>query len=168
MYLSWNGTMRVLDTSAIIYGWDNYPPDQFPGLWRWLAHELKTHELAIPVVALEEVGHMAPECAQWLKSVNALKLPVSEAVLMTAMTIKQSIGVMNDQYHPKGVDENDLLIIAAAKINKADLITNEARQFGAQTVYKKYRIPAVCDMNSVDVVSLNFLEYIRKSQQIFG
>lgn len=160
--------MRVLDTSAIIYAWDNYPPAQFPGLWRWLAHELNTHELAIPAVALEEIGHMAPECAQWLKSVDALKLPISEVILMTAIAIKQSIGVMNDQYHPKGVDENDLLIIAAAKVHGAELITNEARQFGAQVVAQKYKIPAVCDMTSVDVASLNFLEYIRKSQQIFG
>lgn len=160
--------MRVLDASAIIYAWDNYPLAQFPGLWRWLAHELNTHELAIPVIALEEVGHMAPECAQWLKSVDALRLPISEAIVMTAMAIKQSIGVMNDQYHPKGVDENDLLIIAAAKVHGAELITNEARQFGAQAVARKYKIPAVCDMSSVDVASLNFLEYIQKSQQIFG
>lgn len=160
--------MRVLDASAIIYAWDNYPPAQFPGLWGWLAGELKTHELAMPVVALEEVGHKLPECAQWLKNAEALKLPMSEAVVMTAMAIKQAIGVLNDQYHPKGVDENDLFIIAAAKVHGAELITNEARQFGAQAEARKYKIPAVCDMPAVGVSSLNFLEYIQKSQQVFG
>lgn len=160
--------MRVLDASAIIYAWDNYPLTQFPGLWGWLANELKTHELAIPTVALEEVAHMAPACATWLKNAEVLKLPIGEAVVMTAMAIKNAIGVVNDQYHPKGVDENDLFIIAAAKVHGAELITNEARQFGAQVEARKYKIPAVCDMHAVGVMSLNFLEYIQKSQQVFG
>ena len=86
---------------------------------------------------------------------------------MVAMSIKQAIGVANDQYHPKGVDENDLLIIAAAKVHGAKLITNEARQFGLQVEARKYKIPAVCDMPSVGVVSMNFLEYIQKSKQVF-
>lgn len=160
--------MQVLDASAIIYAWDNYPSAQFPGLWSWLANELKTHELAIPVVALEEVAHMAPECATWLKNAEALRLPISEAILMTAMAIKDAIGVVNDQYHPKGVDENDLFIIAAARVHGAALITNEARQFGAQAEARKYKIPAVCDMAAVGVTTMNFLEYIQKSQQVFG
>lgn len=160
--------MRVLDASAIIYAWDNYPLAQFPGLWSWLASELKSHELAIPVVALEEVGHKVPECAQWLKNADVLKLPMSEAVVMAAMLIKQAVGVVNDQYHPKGVDENDLFIIAAAKVHGAELITNEARQFGAQVETRKYKIPAVCDLSAVGVSSLNFLEYIQKSQKVFG
>ena len=160
--------MRVLDASAIIHAWDNYPFAQFPGLWGWLTSEIKSHELTIPSVALEEVGHKAPECAQWLKSAAVLKLPMSEAVVMAAMAIKQAIGVVNDQYHPKGVDENDLFIIAAAKVHGAELISNEARQLGAQAEARKYKIPAVCDMPEVSVPSLNFLEYIQRSQVVFG
>ena len=85
-----------------------------------------------------------------------------------AMAIKDAIGVVNDQYHAKGVDENDLFIIAAAKVHGAELITNEARQFGAQAEARKYKIPAVCDMAAVGVTTMNFLEYIQKSQQVFG
>lgn len=159
--------MRVLDASAIIYAWDNYPPAQFPGLWGWLASELRTHELAIPVVALEEVGHKLPECAQWIKNAEVLRLPISEAVLMAAMAIKDAIGVVNDQYHPKGVDENDLFIIAVAKVLGVELITNEGRQFDDPKDPRKRKIPAVCDMADVSVSNLNFLEYIQKSQQVF-
>lgn len=159
--------MRVLDASAIIYAWDNYPPAQFPGLWGWLANEVKTHELSIPVVALEEVGHKAPECAQWLKNAEVLKLPMSEAVVMAAMAIKQEIGVVNDQYHTKGVDENDLFIIAAAKVYGVELITNEGRQFDDPKDPRKRRIPAVCDLPEVGVTTLNFLEYIQKSRRVF-
>jgi predicted nucleic acid-binding protein len=159
--------MRVLDASAILYAWDNYPLAQFPGLWQWMAAQVTAHQVAIPVVALEEVAHKAPDCAKWLKAANVLRLPMSDAVLVVAMAIKQAIGVMNDQYHPKGVDENDLLIIAAAKVAGAELITNEARQFGAQAEARKFKIPAVCDMPSVGVTSMNFLEFIQKSQQVF-
>ncbi|MDP2367946.1 DUF4411 family protein [Rhodoferax sp.] len=159
--------MRVLDASSILYAWDNYPLAQFPGLWGWLAVEIQTHELAISVVAFDEVGHMAPECANWLKTAGVLRLAMSAEVVMAAMSIKQAIGVVNDQYHPNGVGENDLFIIAAAKVHHAELITNEARQFGAQANARKYKIPAVCDMPSVGVVSMNFLEYIQKSKQVF-
>lgn len=159
--------MRVLDASAILHAWDTYPLAQFPGLWRWLGGEMQKHELTIPAVALEEVGHKSIDCQKWLKAAGVFSLPMSAAVVMTAMRIKQVIGVENDQYHTKGVDENDLFIIAAAKVNDADLITNEARQFGKQAEARKYKIPAVCEMPEVAVPSLNFLEYIQKSRQVF-
>lgn len=159
--------MRVLDASAIIYAWDNYPHPQFPGLWVWLGHEIQTGALTIPVVALEEVAHMAPDCAQWLKGAGILRLSITEPVAMLALSIKLAIGVDGDNYHPKGVDENDLLIIAATKHKNAELVTNEARQFGAQAEKRKYKIPAVCDMNEVGVIHMSFLEYIQKSQHVF-
>jgi len=83
------------------------------------------------------------------------------------MQIKQSIGVVGDKYHPKGVDENDLFIIASAQVHGATLITNEARQFGKQNEPTKRKIPAVCDLPGVAVENLNFLEYIQMSQQVF-
>lgn len=159
--------MRVLDASAIIHAWDNYPLAQFPGLWEWLGSEMHTHQLAIPVVALEEVGHKAPECAKWLKVAGVLRLQIDGTVVMAALAIKQALGIVNDQYHPKGVDENDIFIIAAAKVHGAELVTNEKRQFGAQVEARKYKIPAVCGIPVVDVPSLNFLEYIQKSKQVF-
>lgn len=159
--------MRVLDASSILYAWDNYPLPQFPGLWTWLASEMQRHKLAIPSVAMEEVEHKAPECSAWLSTACVARLPVTNVVLTTALAIKADIGVLNDAYHPKGVDENDLLIIATAKVCGADLITNEARQFGAQAELRKYKIPAVCDLPSVNVVTMSFLEFIQRSRQVF-
>jgi predicted nucleic acid-binding protein len=147
--------------------WDNYPIAQFPGLWDWLAAEVKAQRLSIASVALEEVGHKAPGCATWLKNHDIRRLPMSNDVLQAAMSIKQQVGIRNDKYHPKGVDENDILIIAAAQHYSATLITNEKRQLGKQNEPTKRKIPAVCDLPGVSVAHKNFLDYIRKSEQVF-
>jgi hypothetical protein len=56
--------MRVFDASSMIYAWDNYPLQQFPPLWGWMANQIEQGELAMPSVALDEVAHKAPECAE--------------------------------------------------------------------------------------------------------
>ncbi len=159
--------MHSLDASSIIHAWDNYPPGQFPGLWDWLAGEMKAQRLSMASVALEEAGHKYPECAAWLKSQNIRRLDMSNDVIQAAMQIKQQLGIKNDQYHPKGVDENDIFIIAAAQYHGATLITDEKRQFGKQVEPTKLKIPAVCDLPGVAVTHTNFLDYIRQSRQVF-
>lgn len=159
--------MHALDASSILHARDNYPLDQFPGLWDWLAIEIQAQRLSMATVALDEVGHKSPECATWLKGQNIRRLPMSNDVLLAAMDIKQQVGIRNDQYHPKGVDENDILIIAAAQYHGASLITDEKRQFGKQVEPTKLKIPAVCDLPGVAVTHKNFLDYIRQSKQVF-
>ncbi len=159
--------MHALDASAVIHAWDNYPPSQFPGLWGWLAVETTAQRLTISVVAFEEVGHKYPECATWLKSQHIRRLPMDNDVIQAALQIKALVGIQGEQYNPKGVDENDIFIIAAAQYHNATLVTNEARQFGKQTEPARRKIPAVCDLPGVQVTHLNFLDYIKQSGQVF-
>ena len=159
--------MHTLDASSILHAWDNYPLTQFPGLWDWLAGEIQDQRLSIPTVALEEVGHKSPDCATWLKNQNIRRLPMGNAVLQAAKQIKDEVGIQNDKYHPKGVDENDILIIAAAQYNGATLVTNEARQSSSLKEPTRRKIPAVCDLPGVAVANKNFLDYIQQSQQVF-
>lgn len=159
--------MHTLDASSILHAWDNYPFTQFPGLWDWLAGEIQDQRLSIPTVALEEVGHKSPDCATWLKGQNIRRLAMSNDVLQAAMNIKQQVGIQNDQYHPKGVDENDILIIAAAQYHGATLVTNEARQSSSLKEPTRRKIPTVCDLPGVAVANKNFLDYIQQSQQVF-
>ena len=132
--------MYVLDASSIIHAWDNYPILQFPGLWDWIATQITEGRIVIPSVALEEVGHKYEECATWLKDNDIEKVHVSNAIIQDAMRIKALIGVVDDKYHPKGVDENDILIISTALNRRAGLISNEGRRPRPE-IQSKNKIP---------------------------
>lgn len=159
--------MQVLDASSIIYAWDNYPEPQFPPLWDWIATQIRSGQLTISTVAFEEVAHKTPDCAAWLKGYQITRLPMTNVILQDALRIKGLIGIKNDKFHPKGVGENDILIIATARAHGAELITDEERQTITPKEPTKRKIPAVCGMPSVSVVSWNFVEYIKQSKKVF-
>lgn len=158
--------MPVFDASSMIYAWDNYPIRQFPGLWDWMAAQISEKKLAMPRVAFEEVNHKTPDCAAWLK--DGLELvEIDNVILREAMIIKDLVGIINDNYHPKGVGENDLLIIATAKAYGAELISDEERQTTLPKVPTKKKIPAVCSIQEISVTCLNFLDFIKRTDAIF-
>ena len=160
--------MQVIDASSMIYAWDNYPVEQFPGLWEWMASEVEAGNLVIPSVAFDEVSHKVSECCDWLKDNGIKKIKVTNAILQDAMRVKVLIGVVDDGYHSKGVDENDLLIITTARAMHCELISEEARQPTlSRNEPTKRKIPAVCAMDGIDVTCINFIEYLKSSQAIF-
>ena len=159
--------MQVFDASSMIYAWDNYPIGQFPGLWEWMAGQIASKELVMSSVAFEEVSHKTPECGEWLRENDLERLDVSNAILQEAKRIKGLLDIVGDGYHPKGVGENDILIISTAKQHGAELVSDEERQTNLPHVISKCKIPAVCAMKTVSVSCLNFLEYIKASGAIF-
>ena len=159
--------MPVFDASSMIYAWDNYPILQFPGLWEWMSAQIKANEIAMPSVAFEEVENKTPECADWLKDNDIERIEINNAILTEAMRIKKLVGVVDDKYHPKGVGENDLLIIATARAYKAELVSDEERQAIHPKEPTKRKIPAVCSLKDVTVPCTNFLEFIKHSGEIF-
>lgn len=160
--------MQVFDASSMIYAWDNYPIEQFPGLWEWIATEIEAQNLVIPSVAFDEVSHKVPECCTWLRDNDIQRLEVTNTILQDAMRIKGLIGVVDDGYHSKGVDENDLLIIATARAQRYELVSEEARQPALpRNEPTKRKIPAVCALAEVGVTCVNFVEYLKRSQAVF-
>ena len=156
-----------LDASGIIHSWDNYPIANFPPFWDWIAAEIAANNFAICDVALEEVGHNSPECAEWLKNRGIRKIPLTEDILLRAAELKDLLGIAAENYHADGVDENDLFIIAAAAIEADMLLTEESRQPTLPVNRARYKIPAVCEMDDVGVTSTNVRELIISSGMVF-
>lgn len=157
--------MRVLDASAIVYAWDNYPIDCFPPTWEWIRTEILSGELAIPRAALDEVGHVSPDCHSWLKAVPITVYEPTTKVYQAALAIQHQLGIDGDAYHADGVDENDVLIIATAKVHSCKLVSNEAIQSNLPNNMKRYKIPAVCKLSTVSCE--NFLQYIKGCNVVF-
>ncbi|WP_084220835.1 MULTISPECIES: DUF4411 family protein [Pseudoxanthomonas] len=159
--------MLVIDASAIVHAWDNYPIGIFPPLWGWLEEGFKNGDLCIPQPAMTEVEHVAPDCAAWLRQVGLKVLPITNDVLRYAQLIKDGLGISNDQYHPDGVDENDILIIAVGRVFGAQLVSNESRQPTLPSNKKKYKIPAVC-VHILPPPCISFLDLVKGSGRTFG
>lgn len=158
--------MQVFDASSMIYAWDNYPVRQFPGLWEWMERQIEDKNLVMPSVALEEVACKTPDCGEWLKDRNLEQLEISNAIVQEALRIKGLLGIVGDSYHAKGVGENDILIIASARIHGGVLVSNEGRQ-KLPDIPAKRKIPAVCAMPGVSVPCINFIEFIKQSNEVF-
>jgi len=159
--------MQVFDASSMIYAWDNYPIDQFPGLWDWMTTQIEEQKLVMPNVAFDEVEDKTPECGKWLKENDITQIDISNKIVQDAMRIKKLLGIDGDNYHAKGVGENDLFIIATTRVHKAELVSDEKRQTAVSRELAKKKIPAVCAMKEVDVPCINFIEFIKRSGEIF-
>jgi predicted nucleic acid-binding protein len=158
--------MQLFDASSMLYAWDNYPIAQFPGLWSWMANRVTQGLTRMSEVAIEEVGHKAPECVAWLKEKGLQKIPVTEGILLEALRIKKLLEIEGNKYGA-GVDENDLYIIATAKLHGIELVTDEAPQPTGSKLKRNLKIPAVCNMVSVKTTWISFLGYIKRSQAVF-
>lgn len=67
-----------------------------------------------------------------------------------------------DKYHADGVGENDVLIIATAKVENLELVSNESPQFKNPRSNAKLKIPAVCKISKVGVRCIDFLTLIKR------
>jgi len=117
---------------------------------------------------MKEVTEKTPECGEWLTETGIKRLPMTAEIAREALRIKKLLGIVDDNYHPKGVGENDLFIIATASVEGIGLISNEAKQARAPDIEAKRKIPSVCGMPDVSVMCRSFIELIRASGAVFG
>ncbi|MDP8208833.1 MAG: DUF4411 family protein [Candidatus Electryonea clarkiae] len=159
--------MQTFDASSIIHAWDNYPLDQFPPLWTWMGEQFESEDFVMSEVAFDEMDPKVSDCAKWLKEHAIQKMSVTNETLQIAFMIKELLGIENDRFHQKGVNESDIFIIASAKEHEQELVSNENRQNDLPEEMKKYKIPAVCGMLQVTVPCFSFIEIIKQSKEVF-
>lgn len=159
--------MRLIDASSVLIAWDTYPIQQFPRVWDWMARLVANHELVLSEANVEEVKHKAAECARWLAEHDCRHLNVSEEILQEAMRIKGLLGIVGDKYSKKGVDENDLICIATAKIHQVELISDEGVQFIPPLIPANSKIPRVCSLPEVQVHCMPFRVFLTSSGAVF-
>jgi len=161
MYANWSG-MYSFDASSMIHAWDNYPPENphFDSLWQWFSEQINNNNFSISAKALDEVSHKIPECGEWLKKNNIEVHQLTATSLATAQKIKTLLDIVEEQY-TKGVGEMDLLIISIAKENEKTLVSDESKQNNLPTLKSNYKIPAVCNMDEVNIKCVSFLELLK-------
>ena len=164
--ISWSVILQVFDASSMIYAWDNYPVLQFPGLWEWMATQIEERKLVMPSVAFGEVVNKTPDCGKWLKDNELEQIEISNVVVQDAMRIKLLLGIVGDKYKT-GVGENDLFIIATAREQRAELVSDERKQPDLPKEPHNYKIPAVCAMAEVSIPCINFIDFIKRSAVVF-
>ena len=160
--------MQDIDASSILHGWDNYPIGQFPTLWNWISGQITSGDLSMSRVAYEEISNVSPDCAEWLRDCQITRKDITNAIVIAALAIKDELGIQNDNFHTDGVGENDIFIIATAKVSGVRLISDESKQKTLPSNLRRYKMPTVCDMQSVAVPCINFVEYIKQSNRVFG
>jgi len=71
---------------------------------------------------------------------------MSNAIVQEAVRIKGRLGIVNEEYHSDGVGENDILIIATAKIQDLELVSEDGRKPSnpEKTADSKYLACAGC------------------------
>ena len=108
-----------------------------------------------------------PDCADWMYDKEINRVSLSSEIIQSALHVKQLLGIVEEGYHAKGVGQNDLLIVAAAKAERVQLVSEEGRQPIRPNEMSKYKIPAVCSLPQVDVPCIQFIELIKSSNTIF-
>ena len=136
------------------------PQPRFTSPLEPVAGEIAAVNVGIPEVAFDEVSHMSPDCHIWLKDAQIQVVDITEAALQTASAIKNMLGIQEDGYHADGVDENDLLVIACARVHGYELVSDEREQLALPQNKRRYKISAVCKQQSVS--ELDLLQWPRR------
>jgi len=149
------------DSSTVVHFFDNYPMDNphLKLLWDWFEGKMNSGEFVVSKRAYEEIRNKtSDDFFEWFKDINIIYDRVED--LLVVQMIKDLLEIEEDNYHSKGVDENDLFIIVISKRINTVLISEEGRQPSLPRVKSKYKIPSVCNLPQVNVECINFTELL--------
>ena len=159
-----------IDASAIIAAWnESHPIDVFPGLWPQLVAHRTNMVLIKPI--FDEIDPISQQDRNMRKREKTDKYPlrmwmidnqfvaifVDEFIESRALELEREYQVKSNS---KGVSENDLKLIAYAKLYNKTVVTEEGKQPEKPKKKCDYKIPLVCDEQGVKYI--NFVEMLRR------
>ena len=158
---------KVIDASAIIRAWEYYPQRQFPGFWRWVAAELKAQRWVMSRANVEEVKHKVSELHKWLTTHGLHTVEVSNDIAKMVNVFKGLLGIVDDRYAGRGVDEPDLIPIATCACLGYASVNCEAEQLDSKQELRNSRIPRVCRLDGVRVDYMDLTKCVSASKVVF-
>ncbi len=135
-----------LDASALIEAWGSvYPPAVFPTLWQ----QLKRHKDKLTIIEpiLDEIKPGHGGLREWLDS-NGFTIAYD--------TESESLRLEKDykiDSTTKGVNKNDIMLIAHAKVQNKTVVTSENYQTTKPSHKCNYKIPLVCKTEGVACIT---------------
>jgi len=143
-----------IDTSALIDGWKDYPPEHF-GVWNNIKDMISEKRLTSPYHVLDELGVGGDDLFTWCRENYFFCSPTTETPSIVN-EIKSNFPDFKPKKTPK-VDWADPWVIAIAIENEYTVISHETRkQLGEKASF----IPDICDNYGVGHVT--FLELIKE------
>ena len=152
-----------IDASAFIAAWnESHPIDVFPGLWPQLATHRTDMMMIKPIfdeidpISLKEKADKYP-LRTWMLNNQFAETPIDKSVESRSLELEKEYQITKNS---KGVSENDLKLIAYAKLNDKTVVTEEGEQRAKPKKKCNYKIPLVCDEQEVECI--NFVEMLRR------
>ena len=156
-----------LDANVLITAWYSmYPIDLFPDLWELLASN--KNQLVIPKNIYNEIKPYSSSSKNenkdtlldWMeeKEIRPEKVSDVPSNLIDTIALK-----MEKKYNTndigKGANKNDIYLIAFTMKHGYKLVTLEAIQREKPKEVKNYKIPLICQEESINCI--NFIEFLR-------
>jgi len=166
----------IFDASTLIDIWEKYPKDLkiFDSVWELISELINDHMICVTYTNFEEVKHKSDDAYYFYKSLNVETIVPNQEILQRALTIQKTLGLSDADIKNKlrdGVDEGDIICIATAQHNNLILVTEEKKQptykGNAGPSFAKYKIPKVCELISVDVECIRFLDYLQLLKETY-
>jgi len=149
--------MYVFDTNVFIT-LGLYYPSRFPTIWERINKLVQNGKLcSVREVRNElELGNASPHISEWVKANHKIfKIPTEEEqrIVREILSDNRFRGLVKKENILKGLPVADPFIIAAAKVHKGIVVTQENYKPDAA------RIPTVCNVLKVNWINLEkFLE----------
>lgn len=148
-----------IDTSALIDGWKDYPPENF-GVWKNIKELIEENRLISPYHVLDELGVGGDELYEWCHENDFFCSPTTETPGIVN-EIETNFPTFKPKKTPR-VDWADPYVIAIAIENEYTVVSHETKK---ELEEKTFYIPDICER--YEIKHIRFLDLIKEENWKF-